>query len=943
MGRRHRFVSAIVAVAAFATLGMVTTTASPAPIERGAAVVAPTHAFTPLSPARVLDTRGNGDKPTAGSVTEVVVAGVVGVPADASAVVVNLTATESSAPGFVTAYPAGASRPEVSNLNLDASDQTRAVQATVAVGTGGKIDLYNHAGSHLVVDIDGYYRPASLSTSGRLVTLSPARLLDTRLTGVQPGPFEVRSLPIIGRSGVPSNASAIVVNLTATNAAAAGYVTAYPGGSSRPTASNLNLADVGDTAANLVTIPIGTDGAIDLFTQSGADLVVDVVAYYTGTTAPQGSRGLYVPAQSRLVDTRTGTQPAPGQTIAVPLGAASNASAVVVTAVATEALFPGFVSLYPAGQKRPGTSTLNHGAGATVANDAVVANDGGVAALTQVGAHLVIDLAGYFTAGDPSAPVQLQLLSFNDYHGHLKPPAGTDSTLGATLDPANTPVGGSEYLATTLANLRGSADETITATAGDLIGGSPFLSGLFHDEPSVETLEAMGLDVSSVGNHEFDEGLVELQRMQNGGCHPVDGCYVPSDPYNGASFPWLAANVVQTSSGHTVLPPTWVRNVDGVKVGFIGMTLHGTPELVAQAGIVGLEFRDEIVTANAAAATLQAQGVQSIIVLLHEGGIQTGTFGGCAGISGPIVAIAQGLAPAIDMIVSGHTHQPYVCNFADPAGKPRMVTSASSFGRVVTDTRLSLDRTTGDVDRSSVVSTNHLVDHTVAKDPTQTSIIAKWDAKSAPIGNRVIGAVATDLTRAANRDAESNLGNVIADAQLAATSAPGAGGAQIALMNPGGIRGDLKVSDIAGGEQSGEVTFGEAFTVQPFGNLLVTITMTGAQLEQVLEQQAVATRSRPVLILGISKGLTFDYSASAPFGSRIDPVTLKLNGVVVDPVTTYRVTVNNFLADGGDGFTVFTQGTGRTGGGDDLTALVNYIAANRPVASPGTGRINEVP
>ncbi|MGE0727115.1 MAG: bifunctional UDP-sugar hydrolase/5'-nucleotidase [Acidimicrobiia bacterium] len=545
---------------------------------------------------------------------------------------------------------------------------------------------------------------------------------------------------------------------------------------------------------------------------------------------------------------------------------------------------------------------------------------------------------------DPAGGVvAVQVLSFNDYHGHLEPPGGTDATLGATLDPSATEVGGAEYLATALDTLRQGHPHSLTVAAGDLIGGSPFLSGLFHDEPSVESLEAMGLDVSGVGNHEFDEGLAELQRMQYGGCHPDDGCYFPDRPYDGADFPWLAANVHFAGSTKTVLPGTSVETVGGVRVGFIGMTLEGTPELVAQAGIRGLRFADEVATANAAAAQLTAQGVEAIVVLLHEGGVQAGTYGACEGISGPVLNIAEGLDPAIDLVVTGHTHQPYVCTVADPAGDARMVTSASSFGRVVTETVLPIDVRSGDVVRGQVTAANHLVTRTVAKDPTQSDIIAKWSALAAPRANRVVGTISADITRSAGRDTESSLANLIADSQLAATAAAADGGAQLALMNPGGVRADLAVAQISGGEQPGEVTFGEAFTVQPFGNLLVTMDLTGAQLHAVLEQQAIATRSRPVLILGVSRGFTFSYRATAPFGQRIDPASMALDGVPIDPAATYRVTVNNFLADGGDAFTVFTEGTNRLGGGDDLTAFTDYLQAGSPVAPPATDRIVELP
>ncbi len=532
---------------------------------------------------------------------------------------------------------------------------------------------------------------------------------------------------------------------------------------------------------------------------------------------------------------------------------------------------------------------------------------------------------------------QLQVLSFNDFHGHLDPPAGTDATLGAQLDPSATPVGGAEYLASTLEGLRSTTRYSQTVAAGDLIGGSPFLSGLFHDEPAVESLNAMGLDVSSVGNHEFDEGVTELLRMQRGGCHPVDGCYQPwgAGGYPGADFPWLAANVVREKNGRTILPGTTVKRINGVKVGYIGMTLEATPTLVAQSGIKGIQFKDEVKTANKAARELRRRGVQTIIVLLHEGGLQAGTYQQCNGISGPIVDIAKNLDSEIDLVVTGHTHQPYVCDIPDPRGKPRMVTSAASFGRVVTETTLTIDKFSGDVQRKKTTSVNHLVTRT-DKDATQTEIVNRWRSASAPIANEVVGSITADINRSANRDTEGPLANLIADAQLAATSDPANGGAQIALMNPGGVRADLDYEKISGGEQLGQVTYGEAFEVQPFGNLLVTLDLTGAQIERLLEQQAVAGRpgGRDVLILGVSTGFTFSYDKAAPFGSRIDPASIQLNGAPLNPTTTYRVTTNNFLADGGDAFTVFTEGTNRAGGGDDLAAFIAYLTAESPVAPP---------
>lgn len=539
----------------------------------------------------------------------------------------------------------------------------------------------------------------------------------------------------------------------------------------------------------------------------------------------------------------------------------------------------------------------------------------------------------------PRNQMELQVLSFNDFHGHLQPPSGADSTLGAQLDPSATVVGGAEYLSAKLTELRAAHGnrKTVTVAAGDLIGGTPFLSGLFHDEPAVESLNALGLDVSSVGNHEFDEGVTELRRMQNGGCHPTDGCYAAwgDGGYPGADFPWLAANVIRASTGRSILPPTTIKKIDGVPVGFIGMTLEATPTLVAQSGIQGIEFLDEVETANAAAQQLMDRGARTIIVLLHEGGRQAGTFQQCVGPSGPIVDIAQNLSADIDLVVTGHTHQPYICNIPDPAGQPRMVTSASSFGRVVTDTRLIIDKRSGDVVRNASSSTNHLVNR-ANPDPVQTEIVNRWLSYASPIANRVVGSTTTDITRSPNRDTEGALANLIADAQLAATSSPSTGAAQIAFMNPGGVRADLTFAAIAGGEAPGEVTYGEAFAVQPFGNLLVTMNLTGAQIEQLLEQQAVNARpgGRNVLILGVSEGFAFAYDPTAAFGNRIDPASITLDGTVIDPAATYRIVTNNFLADGGDSFTVFTAGTNRVGGGDDLAALIAYLGANRPVAPP---------
>ncbi|HWM16050.1 MAG TPA: bifunctional metallophosphatase/5'-nucleotidase, partial [Microbacterium sp.] len=483
---------------------------------------------------------------------------------------------------------------------------------------------------------------------------------------------------------------------------------------------------------------------------------------------------------------------------------------------------------------------------------------------------------------------------------------------------------------------------SVTVAAGDLIGGSPFLSGLFQDEPSVESLNLIGLDVSSVGNHEFDEGTDELLRMQNGGCHPEKGCFFPNEPYAGADFNWLAANVVNQSDGETLLPGTEIRQLGGVDVGFIGMTLEATPTLVAPSGVATVNFLDEIETANASAAALQAQGVEAIVVLLHEGGFQPGGYNGCEGISGPIVDIVEGFDPAIDHVVTGHTHMPYVCNIPDANGDSRWVTSANQYGRVVTETSLVLSQTTGDVVRDRVLSQNNLVLRTEA-DPAATALIAKWAELGTVVGGEVVGTVTEDITgdSSGDRGIETPMGNLIADAILAGTSAPENGGAEIAFMNVGGIRASFIVDNQSHAEAPGEITYAEAFAVAPFGNIVVTLDMTGQQIKDVLEQQYIPTRGRQFLHIAASEGLTYTWDKTAPQGAQI--IDLQLNGTPIDPAATYRVATLNFLAEGGDQFTVFTEGTNLVGGPEDLANLVAFLEANPGLAAPATDRVTEVP
>lgn len=531
-------------------------------------------------------------------------------------------------------------------------------------------------------------------------------------------------------------------------------------------------------------------------------------------------------------------------------------------------------------------------------------------------------------------PVAVKLLALNDFHGNLEPPSGTTN---GTI--AGQPAGGAEYLATQLAELRKHAKKqnTITVAAGDLIGASPLLSAAFHDEPTIEALSLAGLDYASVGNHEFDEGADELLRIQNGGCHPVDGC-VDGTPYEGAGFQYLSANAFKTATGQPLLAPYAIHKVQGVKVGFIGMTLEGTPRIVSQQGVAGLTFADEAQTANRYARELRRQGVETIVVLLHEGGTQdaTGGINDCKGISGPIVDIANRMDPSIDVVVSGHTHQAYNC---DIAGK--LVTSASSFGRLVTDIDLSIDRRTGDV--ISAKAENVVVTRDVAPDRAQTDLINRYKTVLGPVAGREVGRTTQEIKKTqetlfGTTLGESPLGNVIADAQLAATDDEQ--GAVAAFMNPGGVRADL---------DAGPVTYEEAFTVQPFGNNLVTLDLTGAQLYCMLEQQFVTGRTlypSSTVRYVVDPAGTTGTVADACTGTRVVRGSLTLGGVAVTADATYRVTVNNFLSGGGDGFTVLTGGTNAVTGMIDLDAFVAYLTAESPVSAPALDRIRttaEVP
>ncbi|MGW1882121.1 bifunctional metallophosphatase/5'-nucleotidase [Streptomyces sp. NPDC001970] len=583
-----------------------------------------------------------------------------------------------------------------------------------------------------------------------------------------------------------------------------------------------------------------------------------------------------------------------------------------------------------------------------------------VAGLTTVGALVAAMPAGAHDRGDGPGhghgrTVDVQLLSFNDLHGNLQPPAGSAGRVTHTNEDGTTKTidaGGAEYLATHLRQAREGNKYSITAAAGDMIGASPLLSGLFHDEPTIEALNKLKLDVSSVGNHEFDEGAKELARIQNGGCHEKDGCFEEGKEFRGADFPFLTSNVTNEKTGKPLLDPYFIWEKDGVRIGFIGVTLEGTPNIVSAEGIKGLKFGDEVESINKYTKILERKGVKSIVALIHEGGAPASASynyncdspGPGNGISGPIVDIAKNVSPQVDALVTGHTHQAYACTIADPSGKPRTVTSAASFGKLYTDTTLTYDRWTRDIVRTSVASANHVVTRDVPKAADMTRLIDRWNVLAAPIANRPVGFIAADIENPFDAP-EKPLGNLIADAQLEGLAPADKGGAQIALMNPGGIRAGL-VHKATGSEGDGVVTYGEAFTVQPFTNMMTAVDLTGAQLVTTLQQQVSGANLAAPKILQVSKGFTYTLDLTKTGADRIVVDSVKLNGEAIDPAKTYRVAMNEFLAGGGDGFAVLKEHRNKLVGASDLDVLTAYFASHSsaaaPLAAPATDRITVV-
>jgi len=568
----------------------------------------------------------------------------------------------------------------------------------------------------------------------------------------------------------------------------------------------------------------------------------------------------------------------------------------------------------------------------------------------------------------------VRVIAFNDFHGYIDSP-GTVSVTDPN-DSTKTikePLGGAAYLATLVQQLKHDNTLNVVVGAGDMVGASPLDSALFHDEPTIQALNQIGLEFTSVGNHEFDKGQTELLRKQNGGCFPggtvgSDTCLV-NGSFAGASYKYLAANVIDNSTGKPLFPPYAIKQFDlgngqKVSIAFIGLVLKETPNLVTASGVADLTFKDEADTANALLPELKAQGVNAVVVLIHQGIYTKVGFNdpSCTGANGELTGILDKLDPSIKLVISGHTHWSYVC----PAGQGTAAskvfyTSAGKYGSYLTALDLAMDVASGTI--TGITAANKLVvnDHatnpapaaypTLSADPTVAALVKQYDSAAAPLVNKVVGTVTADFNTSGEQvssggGGESPLGDLIADSQLAAAQADPKP-AVIAFMNPGGIRNSLYYNPASAGIpasaniQNGQITYGEAYNVQPFGDILTDMDLTGAQIYTILGQQWAGQTSPK--ILEVSKGFTYTWDNSKPDGgSKVVDGSVKLNGVAIDKTKTYRVEANNFIAGGGDGFGGFTAGANLYTGGVDVDAFTAYLKANSPLTPAAPSRITRL-
>ena len=574
------------------------------------------------------------------------------------------------------------------------------------------------------------------------------------------------------------------------------------------------------------------------------------------------------------------------------------------------------------------------------------------------------------------APTRVKVVAFNDLHGTLQSPGNFSVQPGGPGTAlVSKPAGGVDYLAGFVTKLKAQNANNVVVSAGDLIGASPLISAFFHDEGTIETVNRLGLEFDAVGNHEFDEGKSELLRMQSGGCHPTDpgnsckGASVGTPvPFEGAQFKFLSANVIDTTTGKPLFAPYGIKTFAGnLRVAFIGMTLKGTPSIVTPAGVAGLSFHDEADTVNSLIPKLRARGVKAIVVLMHQGGFQGSNTTGSIpnnyindckdslvnSVNSPVLGIVNRLSDEVDLVITGHTHSGYNCRLPNSVGRLIPVTQAGAFGRVLTDIDMDIDPSTGDV--INVAANNIVVDRsdaTVTPSAPIQSIVNGYNALVSPLANQVIGTITAAMPNVIDSAGEMPAGDLIADSQLAATKPSNFGAAQLAFMNPGGVRNPGFNTANAGYPH--DVTYQEAFTVQPFGNSLVTMTLSAQQIKNLLEQQFVGCNGQiQQRVLQVSNGFSYQWSQTGSCGTRVRDVKLTsydtvgavlstdvlvdASGAVLNPTQTYRVTVNNFLSTGGDNFSVLTGGSNTLGGAQDIDAMIAYLSgfkAPHPAYNP---------
>ncbi|MBC3934220.1 bifunctional metallophosphatase/5'-nucleotidase [Undibacterium sp. CY7W] len=516
----------------------------------------------------------------------------------------------------------------------------------------------------------------------------------------------------------------------------------------------------------------------------------------------------------------------------------------------------------------------------------------------------------------PAAPEQVTIFSINDFHGNLQSeqPVPYQFTQNLNGKVVNGAAGGYAYLAAKLKERRAAVGASILVGAGDLMGASPMGSALLKDEPVVEALNRIDLSVTAVGNHEFDSGTADLMRRIQGNC-PQIGCAF-SD-FSGARYAYLGANVIDKTTRQAWLPPYVVRQVGNLKIGFIGAVTADVPNLVAGDAVKQLEFEDEAKAINRYVPELQKQGVDAIVVLIHEGanfkGSENDPTYRCEGLQGPIIGIANRIDPAVSLIVSGHSHQGYTCKIGD-----KLVVQGRSYGAFLTESTLSIDKANRRVVKAEAV--NHLIDQQqIVPDAAAQKLVAEVSRLTASMRSRSVISLNKPLLRfSQDKVFDSTLGNLIADAQL--HHAQHIGQADVAFMNSGGIRNDLPSGANAGPVQ---VNFGDLYAVQPFGNGVIRLKMTGEQIRNVLQQQWQNRPAGDVKKLFVSDGFSYEWHQNASAAEQLQ--NLRLHGEPIAKDKLYTVIVNSFLAEGGDGFTVFRQASERALIGRDLDTMESYI------------------